>query len=251
MSRARLSPPVDLGAWPEFDSGILTKKQRKVFNARRTALELYCANTAVASIEEQTAVNRRQIYRLLAACASLHPDGRVFGWRALVPYTHVATYQRTAKSQRRRDGSGAAGAFGHLLQAYPSLEQWIAEQIRAKRVSVDQRGTDDGLRLRVRGLTKLHKSFLDRCRDLSLSAADYPFNTQHMGIRALATAVRAECMRTFERGAHLAGATHLKGLPSAAGSAPAAQQTLDVVEFDGHRLDVGYFCRSPKKSKSL
>jgi len=238
MSRVRSSQPLDLGAWPEFDSSALTKNQRKTFDARRKALELYSANVVVVAIEEQTAVNRRQIYRLIAACASQHPDGRVFGWRALVPYTHVAVYRRTAKAQRRRDGAGAVGAFGHLLQAYPSLQQWIAEQIRAKRVSVDQLSTDDGLRLRVRGLTKLHTGFLDRCRELSLSAADYPFNTEHMGIRALATAVRAECMRTFERGAHLAGAIRLKGLPSDPGSTPAAQQALDVVEFDGHRLDV-------------
>jgi hypothetical protein len=59
-----------------------------------------------------------------------------------------------------------------------------------------------------------------------------------MGIRSLAAAVRAQCLRTFERGARLPGATHLKGLPIEAGSTPAAQHALDVVEFDGHRLDV-------------
>ena len=59
-----------------------------------------------------------------------------------------------------------------------------------------------------------------------------------MAIRSLAASVRAECLRTFERGARLAGASHLKGLPSEARSMPAAQQALDVVEFDGHRLDV-------------
>jgi len=59
-----------------------------------------------------------------------------------------------------------------------------------------------------------------------------------MNSRSLAAAVRTECLRTFERGARLAGATHLKGLPVKAGSTPAAQQALDVVEFDGHRLDV-------------
>ena len=59
-----------------------------------------------------------------------------------------------------------------------------------------------------------------------------------MGIRSLAANVRAECLRTFERGARLAGASHLKGLPAEARSVPSAQQALDVVEFDGHRLDV-------------
>lgn len=70
------------------------------------------------------------------------------------------------------------------------------------------------------------------------TSADYPFNTDHMGIRSLASAVRAACLQTFERGARLAGASHLKGLPSEARSVPAALQALDVVEFDGHRLDV-------------
>ena len=71
-----------------------------------------------------------------------------------------------------------------------------------------------------------------------LSLADYPFNTDHMAIRSLAASVLAECLRTFERGARLAGASHLKGLPVEARSVPAAQQALDDVEFDGHRLDV-------------
>ena len=39
-------------------------------------------------------------------------------------------------------GLGTAGAFNQVLEAHPSLAQWIAEQIRAKRVSVDQIGTD-------------------------------------------------------------------------------------------------------------
>ena len=87
-------------------------------------------------------------------------------------------------------------------------------------------------------MTKLHLAFLDQCRALKLTAADYPFNTDHMGIRSLAAIVRAECLRTFERGARLCGASHFKGLPSNSPSAAAARQALDVVEFDGHRLDV-------------
>jgi putative transposase len=115
---------------------------------------------------------------------------------------------------------------------------WIAEQVRTKRVSISQISTDDGLRLRVWSLTRLHLAFLVQCRAVGLTVADYPFSTEHMGIRSLAAAVRAECVRTFERGATLAGASHMKGLPSQAGGVPAASQACDVVEFDGHRLDV-------------
>ena len=235
----RAGTPFDLDQWPEFDPGALPKKQRKAFVARRQAVELYVANTAVSAIEAQTGINRRQLYRLLAYCCTAHSDGRVFGWRALVPYTHVARYQRTVKIRPRGDGAGAAGAFGLLLGGNPSLEDWIAQQIRAKQVSVDQISSDNGLKLRVRGLTRLHVNFLEQCRRLHLTPADYPFNTYHMGIRSLAAAVRAACLRTFERGAHLAGASHLKGMPkSSSSSVPVASQALDVVEFDGHRLDV-------------
>ena len=237
MSR-RTGLSLDTAPWPEFDPGALTASQRTTFGAWRRAVELFAANTSLAEVEAQTGVNRRQIYRLLDNCAAPHADGRPFGWRALVPHTRVAAYRRSAKVHRHPVGLGTAGAFGLLLEANPPLSLWISEQVRAKRVSVDQICTDDGLRLRVRGLVNLHLAFLDQCRALQLTSADYPFNTDHMGIRSLAAAVRAECLRTFERGARLAGASHLKGLPSEARPAPAAQQALDVVEFDGHRLDV-------------
>jgi len=235
--RRNVSRP-DTSAWPEFDPGALTTSQRKSFGSRRRAIELFVADASLAEIEAQTGVNRRQVYRSLESAAVQHADGRPYGWRALVPHTRVDDYHRQAKVRRHPVGLGTAGAFGLLMEAHPPLTLWITEQVRAKRVSVDQISTDDGLRVRVRSLTKLHLGFLDQCRAVGLSSADYPFNTDHMGIRSLAAAVRAQCLRTFERGARLAGATHLKGLPIEAGSTPGAQQALDVVEFDGHRLDV-------------
>jgi len=238
MSKRRDWPRPDTTIWPEFDPGALPARQRKSFIARRRAVELFAANTSLAEIEAQTGVNRRQIYRALESALTVHSDGRPYGWRALVPNTHVCGYSRSAKVLRHAAGLGTAGAFNLLIEAHPPLAQWITEQVRAKRVSVDQISTDDGLRLRVRSLTKLHLGFLDQCRAVGLSSADYPFNTDHMAIRSLAAAVRAECLRTFERGARLAGASHLKGLPAEARSVPAAQRALDVVEFDGHRLDV-------------
>lgn len=211
--RRNVSRP-DTSAWPAFDPGALPPAQRKTFDARRRAVELFAADTSLAEIEARTGVDRRQVYRALESAAAPHADGRPYGWRALVPHTRVGDYHRLSKVQRHRDGLGTAGAFGHLLVTHPPLAQWITEQVRAKRVSVDQISTDDGLRLRVRSLTKLHLSFLDQCRTVGLSSADYPFNTDHMGIRSLAAVVRSECLRTFERGARLAGASHLKGLPS-------------------------------------
>ena len=240
MNRRRVAPELDPAVWPAFDASALSKKQLATFTARRQAIELYAANAALTQIEASTGVARCQVYRLLDHCLAPHEDGRVFGWRALVPYARVADYQRVAKVRVSRDGagSGAVGAFGLLLQAKPELAAWIAECVSAKRVAIEQLSTDKGLRTRLSGLKHLHTDFLRQCRALGLTAADYPFNTDRMGIRSLSATVRAQCLRSFGRGARLAGATHLKGMPDEGATAPAAMQVLDVVEFDGHRLDV-------------
>jgi len=238
VSRRSVAVELTPEAWPAFDVSALAKDLRQRFTARRQAIELYVANSPVSAIEQQTGVNRRQLYRLLSQCAAVHADGRPYGWRALVPYARVKDYQRLARLQIGANGSGAVGAFSVLLQTQPALAQWIKDQVRSKHVSIDQLSTDDGLKVRLRGLKHFHKDFLQQCRGAGLTAADYPFNTERMGIRSLAAAVRTECLNRFERGAALAGATHLKGMPGEARTAPAALKALDVVEFDGHRLDV-------------
>ena len=241
MSRRSDVTELDLGAWAEFDPGALPAGQRKVFAARRRAVELYMRRTAIGQIEHETGVDRRQLYRLLDRCAQTHADGRVFGFRALVRYSRVADYKRIARLHLHPPGGsrGTAGAFSTLLQARPSLVDWLDRQIHDKRVALDQLSSHNGMRTRLRGLKHLHLAFLRECRATGLTAADYPFNTERMGIRSLAKAVQARCLQSFARGARLAGASHLKGLPGEkVDCAPAALQALDVVEFDGHRLDV-------------
>jgi transposase InsO family protein len=225
--------------WPVFDTSALPETGRAVLVARRQAIELYAAGGSLKEIETRTGVDRRQLYRLLDHCMAPHPDGRPYGWRAAAKYARVNVYQRTARLTTSHDGigRGAAGAFGLLLESQPKLVTWIANRVHDKRISIVQRSTDMGLRTRLRGLKHLHDAFLRECRALGLTANDYPFNAEQLGIRSLSAAVRAECLRSFERSAHLAGAVRFKGLPHEA-SAPAASQALDVVEFDGHRLDI-------------
>ena len=230
---------LDPDSWPAFDVRALPRPQQRVFKARRTAVELFAAGTALSEIMSRSGVHRRQIYRLLERCQAIHEDGRIFGWRGLVPQARVWGYERIAGFALSPGGrtGGSAGAFGQLLRAHPSLAKWLTESVHHKRIAVDQLSTDIGLRVRLRGLKHLHGDFLRQCRSLGLGPIDYPLNVEQMGIRSLSAAVRRECLRSFGRGARLAGATHLKGKPSEAG-ASAAMHALDVVEFDGHRLDL-------------
>ena len=226
-------------SWPAFDVSALPSARQMPFKARRLAVELYASGVTLSEIESRTGVERRHFYRLLERCLALHEDGRTFGWRGLVPHARVGGYERVADVAPGSGGRrpGAAGAFAQLLKAQPSLAKWLADSVRTKRVTIEQLSTDDGLRIRLDGLKYLHGDFLRQCRSLGLGPTDYPFNVEQTGIRSLSAALRRECLRSFGRGARLAGATHLKGKPSEPGAAT-AMQALDVVEFDGHRLDL-------------
>ena len=232
----------DLATWPEFNSTALAPSDRTVFTKRRTAIELYAGGETIKQIETRTQVDRRQLYRLMERCTDTHADGRPFGFRALVRYARVAGYERVRpfKAVSESGFGAAAGAFGLLLQAHPELILWLKEQVKRKRITVHQISTDGKLRTRLGNLKHVHAGFLSECRKLHIGASEYPFNTERIAIRALSAALRAESLLSYGRATHLAGASHLKGLPSVADqlAAPAATQFLDVVEFDGHRLDV-------------
>jgi putative transposase len=240
MSRRRPEfQTLDLASWPtiawtELDGTARSRVQRHI-----DAIERYAKDEPVRSIEAATGVNRRQLYRLLDRALSPHADGRLYGFRALVAHARVTEYTRMLPVTLRGERGGAVGALSLLFERYPRLAAWLVLQIRQRRVTVKQIPSDDGIRIRLHGLRALHERFLHECRQLGLTAADYPFNTAGRAIRSLSSRVKAELLRCFGTVAAAAGASHLKGLPRSDDvPAPAATRPYQVVEFDGHRLDV-------------
>jgi len=232
---------IDLSQWPDATVSDLTEEERHTYERREHAIQLYVSGAALDAIALASGIGRGQLYHLLRRSLTVHDDGRVFGFRGLLPHRRTKTYRRNVPilSGRPSGQGGAAGAFGSLVEAYPMLLDWLRKQVKEHAVQIRQLGTDGSLRIRLRGLGVLHGRFLNECRTLGLTAADYPFTTQQLGRRTLAGALKAEILRHFGRAARAAGASHLKGLPPAHGLvAPAPQHALDVVEFDGHRLDV-------------
>ena len=123
MTQRREATAIDLSTWPEFDAKVLDAAQRHSFLARRRAIEMYCQHASINGIESETGIDRSQLYRLLDRCVRPHDDGRIFGYRALVPYSRVAQYERTSKTQVFPIGGsrGTAGAFSALIQKSPTL----------------------------------------------------------------------------------------------------------------------------------
>jgi putative transposase len=232
---------IDVNAWPTVAHTELDEPVCRKFEARRQAILRYIAGEPIRAIEKSTHFNRRQLYRWLERAQTTHPDGRPFGFRALIHYVRIAEYARVRDVQVRgeRGSRGAAGALAQLLERYPTLTGWLLLQVKQRKVWLEQIHTDGHLRTRLRGLQSLHDNFLRQCRSVGLTAADYPLNTADHAIRSLSRRVKAEMLRSFGSAARSAGATHLKGLPRVDNSGPpAAVRPYQVVEFDGHRLDV-------------
>lgn len=232
---------IDMSAWPTVAYTEFDEVARRAFERHRQALERYVAGEPIKAIEQSTGVNRRQLYRWLARAMLQHPDGRPVGFRALVRYLRITEYVRIRDVQVRgeRGSCGTAGALTQLLERYPALSGWFLLQVRQRKVLLEQIHTDGGLRTRLRGLQTVHDEFLRQCRSVGLTAADYPFNTAGHAIRSLSRRLKAELLRSFGTAARAAGASHLKGLPhSREGTSPAATRPYQVVEFDGHRLDI-------------
>ncbi len=223
-------------AWTEFDAA-----ERESIRARTTAIEQYARGAPIKEIEQSTGVNRRQLYRLLERALTAHPDGRLCGFRALILHSRVADYVRLSpvKLNGERGSRGAVGALSQLLERFPVLAAWLRLQIKQHCVALIEIRTGGELRTRLRGLQGLHAGFLQQCRQCGLVAVDYPFNTASHAIRSLSARVKSELLSGFGTAARAAGATHLKGLPRSDDfAAPVATRPYQVVEFDGHRLDI-------------
>lgn len=232
---------IDTRTWPTVDISALSDTMRTAFSKRCCAIELYASGKAVRDIEKQTGVNDRQLYRLLDRCLKQGDDGMLMGFRGLIKYKHIGIYTRIAAARAVNVGigSGLGGAFVLLMERYPTLVTWLRQQIRDHAVVLEQLSTEGRLRTRLIGLSGLHQNFLKQCRAVGITAADYPLNTDRMGIRSLCAYVKAEMLRSFGAAAHAAGARRLKGLPrDKDATTPTAIRPYQVVEFDGHRLDV-------------
>ena len=103
--------------WPHPDLGTLDQTDVERFLKRKEAVTLYLQGSAYAEIYAATGHQARHLNRLIRErCMHIHPDGRIYGWRGLVPGVHVVKYQRHIKVRATESGRGTAGAMANLLQ---------------------------------------------------------------------------------------------------------------------------------------
>lgn len=233
----QLIPPdlQDLSLWPTVDPNAFEGQQQRDLLSRIEAVRLYRAGTALLDIEAATGVRSVQIWRLVKRCVEPDADGRIRGFRALIPYARFKAYERRAvvRPTTRVSHSGSSGAMTALLQRHESLTAMLRYQLSIRAVYI-------GARNQLCGLHEVHRKFVNACRELELTSKDYPLSQDRKGIRSLAKVIRALASQNFARAARLAGAERVSPPWSDRDkdSMTIAQRPFDIVEFDGHKIDI-------------
>lgn len=226
-------PPLDL--WPTADpSHLPATDQAQVRRLCKAIWDFFGEpERTVATILTENGVHREVLYRAARRCLQKHQDGNIYGFRAALPYIHIKHYQRQAAVQPvPYERGGCAGAFDLLLRDYPEIEQVIRKALKRRSKPVKPGG-------QVRQpIFAIHQDFVAACRDAGITADRYPLNTRRLGMRALCSFIRLIVDKDFDMAVSHAGGRKSRAAPSSQEQAPAATRPYEVVEFDGHKMDL-------------
>ncbi|MCK9530579.1 MAG: hypothetical protein M0R77_08470 [Gammaproteobacteria bacterium] len=222
-----------------MDESVLAPPKDVQYRARKQAIDAYLAGEAtLAQIHRTTGVAPATVIRLAKRCLELHPDGRVWGYRALVGYRRVREYRRRANITLRptdyRRRGGLAGAFGWLLEQHPGLKQFLEDKYL-------KRGSKREIHENRISTQTLHSAFLDECRRIGIHENEYPFAQKDKGLRSLYRYINKL------RNARMIESVRARGRASDAqllvdvGTGPSPirpARPYQRIEFDGHRIDM-------------
>ncbi len=128
---------LDIGSWPSVAWTDLDTKAREVTGCGcRPSSALHKVSRSRRSRNRRASIVGSSIVGSKSGL-SPHPDGRIFGFRGLLAHVRVAEYSRLSPITLRseRGSCGAAGAFSHLLDRYPTLSAWLRSGQTAPSIS--------------------------------------------------------------------------------------------------------------------
>ena len=238
----------DVDCWPDVDVSALSEKNQRKFARRVDAVKAYLepeesAKESVRAIAARTGIDPKELRRMVERCLTVHPDGRIFGKRGLLPGLHIEPYQRTKVLSPAKEGlrGGSSGAFGMLLENYSMVSRWLDRQIE-----VMSKGSGGRVEVSV-NISRLHQRFLTECKKAGVTDTEYPFTVEWMGRRSLADYVpkRADKLRH-----QLPQTSKVTMDPRRWGDDPnqlakGLVRPYQAVEFDGHKIDGRFTIRVP------
>ncbi len=186
------APPLD--SWPELSIDLLREGKKERIRRKIEAIKLYVMGLPLSEIRRQTGVPPSILPHTLQRCLELASDGRIMGFRALSPNTHLYGYTRTKEIgfKRGEQRGGMSGALSATIEKYPDIEEILKSLIlkKAKQHEIPEN------KIRPKDL---HSIFLTCLKSLGQKTSDWPFCTKYVGIRSIQKYMASVLEKHFDR----------------------------------------------------
>jgi len=187
-SRAEIVQPEGASrTWPTVAVTALPEGDQELFRKRVRAVQMYQAGSLLQDIHEATGVDPSTISYLATRCTSVAPDGQIWGFRALIPNARIKPYKRIAPF-RSDEGQGRGGFSGALQVLLDRLRTEGLEDLLVK--AILRKTSELGIpEARIRAVD-LHRVFIGVVRKLGVKEHEWPFTTEHLGLKTITSFMR-------------------------------------------------------------
>lgn len=226
---------VNISSWLQVNVENLPEKNQEIFLKRKQAVDLYMTDKAtIQDITKLTGINRVDLFRLIRRCLDYDNDGTVYGYRALIPFKRMKSYERS-KPINIEDKLGKetfSGAFIKFLAEHTTIAKLVINLYLNK--------SQDVKRPRMR-VIDIHDKFVRACRNEGITEEQYPLNTNSKGLRSLGRFLKRLQNDHF---AEIVAARfgvdagrRAKKLRTTNQSKNIITRPYQQVQFDGHKID--------------
>jgi putative transposase len=221
----------DTHKWPQIDVSQFPLEERASIERRQRAIRAYVEGQPLAVVCRECHQTPSNVIRLFRRALVVQSDGRIFGWRTVLPYSRQKDYRRLAKPNT---GSlGQAGSFKQFFVDHPRIAQTLTTAVLTLKIPenvAESRSSGKSLYSLLRRL----------CREEGISETQYPFNTKDQGRRSLRRWSRELLKSRFVKGARLMGGADAASRARVnAGHAKhfVAKTPYDITSIDEHQLN--------------
>ena len=231
----RKTLPVELAKyslWPGLDTSQLPQPLQDRADRLCGAIKAYLDGRPVKIGKEIFRVDPKDTRRVMNRCVKIAPDGRLWGWRALVYEVRIEDYRREELPVNGSD-IGFAGSFSCLLREYPEIKKKIIAEARKipRELTVFERN---------KRVVDMHDDFLVWCHEAGIAAYQYPLFTADRGLRSLCAFMNMLIDENYASVAkdRFGKDAHHRATSVGGGEAPyrLAVVPYDVAQMDAHQL---------------
>jgi putative transposase len=227
---------LDISTWPIVHEDKLDSKSKEIYFARKKAIDMYIKNERpLHEISAETHIDRKDILVFVKRCLSVDDEGRIWGYRALIPGKRIKQYERKSLPvlSDQDEPLSMTGAFTLLLKQYPIVKETIDDLYMGRNKKRDVRSP-------IISVKDLHVKFLEACTKAGITPNEYPFISGDLGQRSIYRYVEILEQQQFGEAAKRYGENaSQKARHTGIGlqNAPLSVRPLERVQFDGHRID--------------